>query len=419
MSVKSLLPAILLLSAALATGPRAHAQSPAATISLEDRVRMATQIYHIISSFFPGLPQEKFDVDYTDYLRVILGSDDRREFDLASMEFVARLHDGHSWFYDNWLDQTTAQPNGFISYPLSGEWTVVRSNLDSVKVGDVITAIDATSIQDFFAHNRKYVSASSDRDAGVSFFDTAVVFPEKYILTLADGRRIPIDRKNDKKNAEPLPKTAGRWLVEKSVAYIKVPSFHGIETQAQALRYLEEFHDAKAVILDVRGNPGMGEPIALQSALMGKPYQSWTDSSSLHGGPLLRSYDAAYPAYSTITTSDAVVHPFDRGYAGRLILLTDRICSCACEDFVMPFKYSKRATLVGETTAGTFSFTRYIPFDNGMILNIAAIHHTFPDGSQFEGVGIAPDVPVDITPDDLRSGRDAVLKTALDLAQHP
>ena len=419
MSIKRFAHAVLLLLAALVIGPLAHPQSPAATISLEDRVRMATQIYHIISTFFPGLSQEKFDADYAEYLRTILHSDDRRTFDLASMEFVARLHDGHSWFYDNWFDQTTAQPNGFIAYPIEGKWTVVRSNLDSVKVGDVITAIDAASIERFFALNRKYVSASSDRDAGVSFFDTPVIFPGKFTLTLADGRAIPIDRKNDKKNPEPPPKTAGRWLVEKFVAYIKVPSFHGIETQAQALRYLNEFHDAKAVILDVRGNPGMGEPIALQSALMSKPYQSWTDSSSLHGGPLLRSYDAAYPEHSTITTSDAVVHPFDTAYTGRLILLTDRICSCACEDFVMPFKYSKRATLVGETTAGTFSFTRYIPFDNGMILNIAAIHHTFPDGSQFEGVGIAPDVPVDMTPDDLRAGRDVVLKMALKLAQQP
>jgi len=419
MSIKRFAHAVLLLSAALVIGPLAHPQSPAETISLEDRVRMATQIYHIISTFFPGLPQEKFDADYAEYLRTILHSDDRRKFDLSSMEFVARLHDGHSWFYDNWLDQTTAQPNGFIAYPIEGKWTVVRSNLDSVKVGDVITAIDAASIERFFALNRKYISASSDRDAGVSFFDTPVIFPGKFTLTLADGRTIPIDRKNDKKNSEPPPKTAGRWLVEKFVAYIKVPSFHGIETQAQALRYLNEFHDAKAVILDVRGNPGMGEPIALQSALMGKPYQSWTDSSSLHGGPLLRSYDAAYPEHSTITTSDAVVHPFDTAYTGRLILLTDRICSCACEDFVMPFKYSKRATLVGETTAGTFSFTRYIPFDNGMILNIAAIHHTFPDGSQFEGVGIAPDVPVDMTPDDLRAGRDVVLEMALKLAQQP
>jgi carboxyl-terminal processing protease len=418
MSRKFLAAAVLLGFVTLAIGPLAQAQS-SAVISLDDRVRMATKIYHIVSTFFPGLSQEKFDMDYADYLRTILRSDDRREFDLASMEFIARLHDGPSWFYDTWLDQTNAQPIGFLAYPLAGKWAVVRSALDSVKVGDVVTAIDASSIEDFYTRNRKFVSASSDRDAGLSFFDTPVIFPEQFTLTLADGRTIPIDRKNDKKNPEPPLKTDGRWLVERSVAYIKVPTFHGIETQAQALRYLKEFHEAKAVILDVRGNPGMGEPIALQSALMGKPYQTWTESSSLHGGPLLRSYDAAYPNHSTITTSDAVVHPFDSAYTGRLILITDRICSCACEDFVMPFKYSKRATLIGETTAGTFSFTRYAPFDNGMILNIAAIHHTFPDGSQFEGVGIAPDIPVEITPDDLRANRDVVLQSALEIATRP
>ena len=85
----------------------------------------------------------------------------------------------------------------------------------------------------------------------------------------------------------------------------------------------------------------------------------------------------------------------------------------------MPFKYSKRATLVGETTAGTFSLTRHVDYENGMILNISAIHHTFPDGSQFEGIGIAPDVPVDMTPDDWKAGRDPVLQKALDLAQRP
>jgi hypothetical protein len=162
-SIKRFARAILLLSAALVIGPLARAQSPAATISLEGRARMATQIYHIISTLFPGLSQEKFDADYAEYLRTILHSDDRREFDLASMEFVARLHDGHSWFYDNWLDQTTAQPNGFIAYPLTGKWTVVRSNLDSVKVGDVITAIDAISppsiIPFLMAHNLKALAS--------------------------------------------------------------------------------------------------------------------------------------------------------------------------------------------------------------------------------------------------------------------
>src|SRR5580704_11907599 len=114
--------AFLVLLTALFAAPLARAQSSAATISLEDRVRTATQIYHVVSTFFPDLSQEKLDADYVGYLRTVLRTDDRREFDLASMELIARLHDGHSWFYDTWLDQTTAQPIGFLAYPLEGKW---------------------------------------------------------------------------------------------------------------------------------------------------------------------------------------------------------------------------------------------------------------------------------------------------------
>jgi len=409
---------VLLIAVGSTLESRLHAQT-SETISLEERVMMASQIYHVISTFFPGISQEKFDTDYKQYLQAMLRSDDRREFDLASMALVADLHDGHSWFYDNWLDHAYGQPIGILAYPLGGKWTVIRSALDSIHVGDVITAIDSTSIEDFFTHARTYVSASSSRDAGLSLFDTSAIFPEKFTIALADGRKIPIDRANDKKVPPPPEKSEGRWLTEKTIAYIKVPTFHGIETQAQALELLKQFHDAKTLILDVRGNPGLGAPGALQRSLMVHPYKDWMESSSEHGGALLRNYAPSYPEHSTLTISDTVIQPRETAYSGRLTLLIDRVCSCACEDFVMPFKYSKRATLVGETTAGSYSMTRHINFDNGMILNIAAVHHTFPDGSQFEGVGITPDVPIDITPEDLRTGRDPVLKKALELAQVP
>jgi len=398
--------------------------APASTLSFDERALLASKIYRIVSTFFPMLTQEKFDAAYAAYLARVLKTDDRREFDLLSMEFIADLHDGHTWFYDNWLDTNFGQPVGFIAYPLTetlkgdskAKWTVFRSRLDSIQVGDVLSAIDGVPIDDYYASHRKYVSASSDRDAGVSFFDTPAIFPENFTLTLSDGRQVPIDRKNDKKKDEPPSKTEGRWLTEGSVAYIKVPTFHGIETQAQAIEYFRQFHNAKVVILDVRGNPGLGEPTALQSALIDKPYKSWTESTSMKGGALLRNYDFAYPEHSEITTTDALVSPRDPVYTGRLILLIDRGCTCACEDFVMPFKFAKRAELVGEATAGTFSFTHFTAFDNGMLLNIAAVHHTFPDGSRFEGVGNIPDVQVLVTPEDLKAHRDVVLNKALDLA---
>jgi carboxyl-terminal processing protease len=409
--------AVLILFSGSAIAISAQVQS-SGTISLQERVLMGSKIYRIVSTFFPQLAQEKFDAAYAAYLGRILKVEDRREFDLMSMEFIADLHDGHSWFYDNWLDQNYGQPVGFIAYPVSGKWAVIRSRLESLKVGDVISAIDGTPIDEYFASNRKYVSASSDRDAGLSFFDTPVIFPETFVVTLSDGRKVAIDRKKDKKKDETTPKTEGRWLTEGLVAYVKVPSFRGIETQAQALDYFQQFHNAKAVILDVRGNPGLGQPLALQRGLMDKPYKMWMESSSMKGGMLLRNYSPADPERSEMTTSDAVVSPRDPVYTGRLILIIDRGCSCACEDFVMPFKVAKRAELVGETTAGSFSFTHFTAFENGMLLNIASVRHTFPDGSQFEGIGITPDIEVQTTAEDLKAGRDVSLSKALEITSY-
>lgn len=385
-------------------------------MSLIDRLMIASRIYHQVSTFFPDLSQESFDRDYAEYLKLVSGgSDDRREFDLASMALLASLHDGHTWFYDNWLDQAYGGPVGFSAYPLQGQWVVVRSSRATLHPGDIIEAVDGTPTQQYFERNRKYVSGSSDRDAGTSFFDTPVLFPQRFTLTLDGGRRVTIDR-SQHLPAAASPETEGRWLVPQSVGYIKIPSFQGIENQAAALHFLRQFHEAKAVIVDVRGNPGGGLGVNLQQSLMGKPYPLWTEASAMKGGVLLRNY-SAYPESSQITSHEAVMQPGGPVYTGRLIVLVDRVCSCGCEDFVMPFKVTKRAQLVGETTAGTFSLTNRTQFDNGMMLNVSSIRHTFPDGSRFEGVGITPDVEIEPTPQDLKAGRDIVLKRATEMAE--
>lgn len=406
--------AVVLLLLASASVNNGQVAAPSSNvISLRDRALTASKIYHQISTFFPDLSQKQFDQDYAQYLSQILGpSDDRREFDLASMALVATLHDGHTWFYDNWLEQNYGQPVGFAVYPLDGQWVVVRSGHAAIRVGDVIEAIDGTPTQQYYEKSRKYISGSSDRDAAVSFFDTPALFSAGFTLTLDGGRRVVIDRDHDKRE-EPPNKTEGRWLTPGSVAYIKIPVFRGIKTQAAALDYLEQFHDARAVILDVRGNPGLGDPGALQRSLMDKPYPTWSEYSSMHGGALLRHFDAAV---SHVTTSEAVMRPRDPAYTGRLFLLIDRGCTCACEAFVMPFKVTRRAQLIGENTAGTFASTNFTQFENGMMLNVAAVRHLFPDGSRFEGIGIAPDIEVHETVQDLKASKDRVLERAMALA---
>lgn len=44
------------------------------------------------------------------------------------------------------------------------------------------------------------------------------------------------------------------------------------------------------------------------------------------------------------------------------------------------------------------------------------MRYRFPDGSPFEGVGIAPDIPIERRIADIAAGRDASLERVIELA---
>jgi carboxyl-terminal processing protease len=84
-------------------------------------------------------------------------------------------------------------------------------------------------------------------------------------------------------------------------------------------------------------------------------------------------------------------------------------CFSACEDFLIAFKDNRRATIVGEQTGGSTGqpFTKH--FGNGMLISLSMRRVFMPNSSDFEGIGIIPDVEVPTLATDLRSGSDPVL----------
>ena len=82
----------------------------------------------------------------------------------------------------------------------------------------------------------------------------------------------------------------------------------------------------------------------------------------------------------------------------------------------MPFEASGRATILGETTGGSSGQPLALNFGDGFAARISAKREMFPDGRPFEGVGIAPDVAVSATPEQMRRGEGPVLARALALA---
>jgi len=83
----------------------------------------------------------------------------------------------------------------------------------------------------------------------------------------------------------------------------------------------------------------------------------------------------------------------------------------------MPLKYSGRATVVGDTTGGSSGQPYVYDFKNGMLFRVSTKRMYFPDGTEFEGQGIRPDVEIVPTPSDIKGGLDPALERAVALAR--
>jgi len=85
--------------------------------------------------------------------------------------------------------------------------------------------------------------------------------------------------------------------------------------------------------------------------------------------------------------------------------------------FIMMLKDTNRAITVGQTTGGGSGSPKSFNIQLGgrkFTLNVATWRMRRNNGSPLENIGIEPDIPVNITPDDVLNYRDPDLEKALE-----
>ncbi len=186
----------------------------------------------------------------------------------------------------------------------------------------------------------------------------------------------------------------------------KLPIFFLSDEQIDA--FLHKTKNYKAVIVDLRGNPGGAED----------------NLSRLLGGFVAHDVKVGDRVERKSAKPFVAKSRGDHSYAGKLIVLVDSGSASSSELFARVVQLEKRGTVIGDRTAGAVMEAQHIPFSQdkafgqylpySMSLTVADLKMT--DGNSLEHHGVVPDELILPSPEELAAGADPQLARALQLA---
>lgn len=309
---------------------------------------------------------------------------------VAVNTMLASLNDPYSKFMSK---KEFEDLNSSIASKITGIGVNIYSNAGKITVLNVIegTPANTANIKNgdiIYAVNKKEVS-------GMTIADVAglVRGPENSMVELTILRDDKKIIKNIKRKEIKI-KTV-KSSVEKNIGYIQIMSFIGSTTSNEFLEALEKTKKTDGLIIDLRGNPGGLLPNAVFIANLFIPEGKIVSVVGRNG------YKQDLSAQKTNFTVNK-----------PLVVLIDNSSASASEILSGALKDYKKAKLVGTTTYGKGMVQEVIALPNETGLNLTIAKYLTPNGTDINKKGIAPDVKVELTLDDLKKNRDAQLLMA-------
>ncbi len=172
---------------------------------------------------------------------------------------------------------------------------------------------------------------------------------------------------------------------------------------------LKNLKDSDSLIIDVRQNGGGNSRLAekLAGHFIDKPAQYCK---------VLRKA----PDQERLVEKSCYVDPEGEFLDKEVAILTGPRCLSSNELFVMMLKDTGKAVTIGRTTGGGSGNPKSFDLrlgDRDFTLTVSTWRMLRNDGRALEGIGIEPDVPVEMTPDDVVKHRDVELEKAIEFLE--
>ena len=111
----------------------------------------------------------------------------------------------------------------------------------------------------------------------------------------------------------------------------------------------------------------------------------------------------------TVSVSGNAVEPLEM----PLFIIVDSMSASTSEIFAGGMQEAKRATIVGRRTPGMALPAVAIDLPNGDVFYYAIASYTLPSGAVIEGVGVTPQIPVMMTPEEFIESTDPDLAASI------
>lgn len=194
-------------------------------------------------------------------------------------------------------------------------------------------------------------------------------------------------------------------IIPGNIGYIYIGTFNVGGLLSPFYEALEYVKNTKALILDIRhNNGGSSENVEMIAdrfitSVLEKP----------------KSYVLGHPISSPPFRPQGSFQ-----YVNPVVVLINGVCASAGDYFPEVMKQIPTVTVVGDTTAGASAgATLEVPAEyelpSGKRIYVGTLDLRRYDGLPWEWIGVAPDVLIEQTETDIKSGRDKQLEYAIEL----
>jgi carboxyl-terminal processing protease len=207
---------------------------------------------------------------------------------------------------------------------------------------------------------------------------------------------------------------AGRFIygtVAPGIGYLLITSFEdvdfaSIDAWAKEIdNVIRDLAGNKGLVVDIRNNGG-GDAFNAQYIA-----QRFADARRLYSlgytrnGPKHSDLSAPYEWYTSPGGPIQFTKP--------IVLLTNRFTASASERFTFAMKVLPYVTVMGDTTQGAMPHAVPRELPNGWTYRVTVGLVTDRNGSVYEGIGIPPDIAINISSDDSALHKDSILERAI------